>query len=107
MLLITGDDASSRVRRWTLQRNRDVFITSNRTPKAILQSYLSNVVVIHTNSAEDLWSVMNGNIFVVTTSFRVAAEATWRGANVLWEESIAAALHRVVTYRPTRQVKAH
>jgi len=106
MLLITGDDDSGRVRRWTLQKNRDVFITSNRTPKVILQSYLSNVVVIHTNNIDDLWTVMNRNIFVVTTSFRVAAEATWRGANVLWEESIATALHRVGTYRPMRQVKA-
>lgn len=106
MLLITGDEASDRVKRWTLQGHRDVFITSHRTPKVILQSYLSNVVVIHTNSVDDLWAVMNRNIFVVTTSFRVAAEATWRGANVLWEESIAAALHRVVTYRPTHQAKA-
>lgn len=86
------------MRRWTLN-GLDMFITGTKTPKPVLQSYLCNIVIIHTNDAVDLWRVMNKNIFVVTTSHGVASEGVDRGANVLMERSLAVALHRILSYR--------
>mgnify|MGYP001323431053 CR=1 FL=1 len=98
MLLLSG--SSPRVRRWTLN-GMDMFITGTMTPKPVLQSYLCNIVIIHTNSLCDLWSTMNKNIFVVTTFNGVAREASLRGANVLMESSLGVALHRILSYRYT------
>ena len=98
MLLISG--TSPRVRRWTLD-GLDMFITGTKTPKPVLQTYLCNIVVIHTDDVVDLWSNMNKNIFVVTTFHTVAKEASERGANVIMESSLAMALYRILSYRYT------